>query len=87
MQDASIPMLQSARSHRGIENSLHWILDMAFREDECRVREGNGTENLSVLRRMAMNLLRGDKSLRVGIEAKRNRSGWDEAYLLKVLTT
>ena len=80
-------MLESVRSHWGKENSLHWVLDMAFREDDSRVRKGNGAENLSILRRMAVNLLKQDKSLKVGVEAKRKRAGWDEAFLLKVLST
>ena len=79
-------LLESARRHWEIENSLHWVLDMGFREDESRVRKGNSAENLSVLRRMAMNLLRQDKSVKVGIEAKRKRAGWDEEYLLKILS-
>ena len=78
-------ILESVRSHWGIENSMHWVLDMGFREDESRVRKGNSAENLSILRRMAMNLLKQDKSVKVGIEAKRKRTGWDEKYLLKVL--
>lgn len=80
-------MLESVRSHWGIENSPHWVLDRAFREDDSRVRKGNGAENLSILRRMAVNLLKQDKSLKVGVEAKRKRAGWDEAFLLKVLST
>ena len=79
-------LLESVRSHWGIENSMHWVLDMGFREDESRVRKGNSAENLSILRRMAMNLLRQDKSVKVGIEAKRKRAGWDEKYLLRTLT-
>ena len=79
-------LLESARRHWEIENSMHWVLDMGFREDESRVRKGNSAENLSVLRRMAMNLLRQDKSVKVGIEAKRKRAGWDEEYLLKILS-
>lgn len=78
-------MLESVRSHWGIENSMHWVLDMGFREDESRVRLGNSAENLSILRRMAMNLMRQDKSVKVGIEAKRKRAGWDENYLLNIL--
>lgn len=78
-------MLECARTHWGIENSMHWVLDMGFREDESRVRKGNSAENMSILRRMAMNLLRRDKSVKVGIEAKRKRAGWDEMYLRKVL--
>ena len=79
-------LLEASRSHWSIENSMHWVLDMGFREDESRVRKGNSAENLSILRRMAMNLLRWDKSVKVGIEAKRKRAGWDEKYLLKILT-
>ena len=67
-------LLESARSHWWIENSMRWVLDMGFREDESRVRKGNSAENLSILRRMAMNLLRQDKSVKVGIEAKRKRA-------------
>ena len=51
-------LLEASRSHWGIENSMHWVLDMGFREDESRARKGNSAENLSILRRMAMNLLR-----------------------------
>lgn len=79
-------LLRSARTHWEIENSMHWVLDMGFREDESRVRKGNGAENLSILRRLAMNLLKQDKSVKVGIEAKRKRAGWDELYLLKILS-
>ena len=79
-------LLRSARTHWEIENSMHWVLDMGFREDESRVRKGNSAENLSILRRLAMNLLKQDKSVKVGIEAKRKRAGWDEKYLLKILS-
>ena len=65
---------------------MSWALDMGFREDESRVRKGNSAENLSILRRIAMNLLRQDKSVKVGIEAKRKRAGWDGKYLLRILT-
>ena len=76
---------RAARSHWGIENRLHWVLDIAFREDDCRVRTGHAAENLAVLRHMALNLLRQDRSVKAGVKAKRLRAGWDEAYLLKVL--
>lgn len=73
------------RGHWGIENQLHWTLDMAFREDDCRIRSGHAAENFSRLRRIALNLLKSDKTIRVGLKAKRLRAGWDHDYLLKVL--
>ena len=79
-------LLDATRSHWGVENSLHWVLDIAFREDECRVRKGNGSQNLAVFRHIALNLLRQETTAKCGIKNKRLRAGWDEPYLLKVLT-
>ena len=69
----------------GVENSVHWVLDVSFGEDACRVRKGGGAEMFAVLRRMALNMLKREDTLRVGIAAKRKRAGWDTRYLLKVL--
>jgi predicted transposase YbfD/YdcC len=77
----------AVRSHWGIENGLHWILDLAFREDECRVRTGHAAHNFAILRHTALNLLRHESSLRCGVKAKRLRAGWDTAYLLKVVAS
>lgn len=73
------------RSHWGIENQLHWVLDVAFNEDKCRIRKDNAPQNFAVLRHLAMNLLKREKTAKVGFENKRLRAGWDNDYLEKVL--
>lgn len=73
------------RSHWGIENSLHWVLDIGFREDESRMRAGNAAENVNVLRHIGTNLLKQEKSCRMGIASKRKKCGYDPEYLYKVL--
>lgn len=77
---------QIIRTHWHIENKLHWVLDVAFREDECRVRQGHAAENLAVLRHIALNLLKQEHTAKIGIRNKRLKAGWDTDYLLKILT-
>ena len=74
-----------SNSKADIENRLHWCLDVGFREDECRVRQGFASENFAVLRHIAMNLLKQEQKSKGGIKAKRLRAGWDNDYLLKLL--
>jgi predicted transposase YbfD/YdcC len=76
---------KSIRAHWGIENSLHWCLDISFREDLCRVRKDHAPENFGILRHMATNLLKQEKTLKGGIQTKRLKSAWDHGYLMKVL--
>lgn len=78
---------EAVRGHWSIENSLHWILDVVFREDDCRVRVGYAAENFGLLRRIAVNLLQQEKTLKRGVKTKRLKAALDERYLLKVLTT
>lgn len=73
------------RSHWGIENSLHWVLDVAFREDDSRVRAGNAPENLALIRKLTHNLLKHETTLKRGIKTKRLVAAWDRKYLLKIL--
>ncbi len=70
----------------GIENRLHYTLDVSFAEDQCRVRKGYAAENFSRIRRIALNLLRPEASKKRGIKGKRLNASWDHDYLLKLLT-
>jgi predicted transposase YbfD/YdcC len=77
--------IQAIRSHWGIENRLHWVLDMSFREDECRIRDANAARCFSVLRKIALNLVRQDSSKRNSIKAKRKKAGWSNDYMENVM--
>jgi predicted transposase YbfD/YdcC len=74
------------RGHWGIENSLHWVLDVCFREILCRVRKKHAPENLARLRHIALNLLKQEKTLKGGIQTKRLKAAWENDYLLKVIS-
>lgn len=75
----------TVRAHWGIENSMHWVLDVAFREDDCRIRCGDAAQNFAILRRIALNTLKLDTKTKLGIANKRLKAGWDVAYLAKLL--
>jgi predicted transposase YbfD/YdcC len=79
-------LAQYVRGHWSVENNLHWQLDVSFSEDDRRIRKGHGAENFSRLCRIALNLLKAEKTARVGVAIKRQKCGWDNQYLLKVLT-
>jgi len=79
-------VLQAVRRHWSIENELHWVLDVAFNEDQSRIRQGQAAENLAVIRQLVLNLLKRDNTAKMGIKNKRLRCGWDMAYRIKVLT-
>ena len=76
---------EAVRSHWGVENNLHWQLDVTFGEDGCRIRKGHADANFSLLRRTALSLLKNESSRKVGIKNKRLIAGWDDEYMLKVL--
>lgn len=77
--------MQAARRHWEVEINLHWSLDVSFGDDVNRSREGNAAENQSILKRMALNLLKQETSSKTGITAKRKQAGWNNNYLAKVL--
>jgi predicted transposase YbfD/YdcC len=79
------PLSAAIRSHWGIENRLHWVLDVAFREDDCRVRVGHAPENLAIVRHFALNLLRREPSRRASVATKRLCAALDDSYLRSVL--
>lgn len=76
----------AVRTHWSIENSLHWVLDVSFREDASRIRKDNAPENMAMLRHFALNLLSRDKSSRSSMRAKRHKAAWDLAYLTRLLS-
>ncbi len=80
------PLLQAIRGHWSIENGLHWVLDIAFREDESRVRKDHAPENLAILRHIALNLLKQDRSKKLGIKNKRLSAAWNNDYLVHLFT-
>jgi len=85
--DDAHQLLRAARSHWGIENALHWVLDVAMSEDDSRICEDNAPENIALLRRIALTLLKQEKTLKRGIQGKRLKAALSPDYLLKVLST
>lgn len=75
----------AARAHWGIENTVHWVLDVAFREDASRICKDHAPHNIAVLRHIALNLLQQERTTRASVRTKRLKCGWDDAYLEKVL--
>jgi len=76
---------RAVRGHWGVENKLHWVLDVCFREDQSRAREGYAAENLATLRRLALNRLKCDQTKKRGIRGKMLNASWDQSYLLTLL--
>ena len=81
----AVRFAQAVREHWGVEHALHGVLDVSFREDDGRIRQGHGAQNMAVLRQMALHLWRREAGHKRGIKARRKRAGWDRDYLLQVL--
>lgn len=83
---ANAELLNTAiRKHWHIENKLHWVLDVVFNEDYCRVRMGNGAENLSIIRKIALNKMKSDNSMKKSMKSKRNIASWSDSYAIKIM--
>lgn len=87
---SSLPMnakrfAEAVRTHWQVENQLHWCLDVSFNEDQCRVRKDHAPENFSVIRHIALNMLKMEKTSKVGLTIKQSKAGWDNRYLTKIL--
>jgi predicted transposase YbfD/YdcC len=78
-------LAEIVRAHWGVENKLHWHLDVSFGEDLCKVRTDHAAENFSLVKKMALNLLKADTSEKLGVPNKRKLAGWSQEYLLKIL--
>jgi predicted transposase YbfD/YdcC len=78
-------LAQAIRRHWSIENSLHWVLDVTFREDDCRVRDSTAARNFALLRKMALNLVGQDRSTKASLRAQRKKAAWDNSYMQQLL--
>jgi predicted transposase YbfD/YdcC len=85
LQSDAKRILHFVRKHWSIENELHWVLDVALNEDHSRVRKDQAPENLAVLRHIALNLLKQEKTTKGGVRAKQLQAAWNQDYLLKIL--
>jgi predicted transposase YbfD/YdcC len=83
---AAQQLARAARGHWGIENQVHWVLDVQFNEDHCRVRCDHAAQNLVTVRHIGLNLLQQERTAKLGVKNKRLRAGWDSRYLERVLT-
>jgi predicted transposase YbfD/YdcC len=83
--DAPAVLVQAIRRHWGIENALHWVLDVTFREDDSRVRDRTAARNLALLRKIALNLVARGRSGRTSLRGRRKRAAWDDDYLLQII--
>ena len=77
--------MRGVRNHWNVEINLHWSLDVSFDDDKNRTRTGNAQENLSIIKRIALNMISNEKTAKIGIKAKRKKAGWDNEYLMKII--
>ena len=82
-RDDPTVLVQAIRRH--IENGLHWVLDVTFREDDSRVRDRTAARNLAILRKIAINLMGRDRSPRISMRARRKKAAWNDEYMMSLL--
>ena len=78
-------LAQAIRRHWSIENALHWVLDVTFREDDSRVRNRTAARNLALLRKIALNLIAGDRSSQTSLRGRRKKAAWNDDYMLRII--
>src|ERR671920_2100814 len=82
--DAAV-LAQAIRRHWSVENGLHWVLDVTFREDDSRVRDRTAARNLAILRKIAINLMGRNRTSKISIRARRKQAAWNDEYMLALL--
>ena len=85
--DSPAVLKQAIRSHWAVENALHWVLDVTFREDDSRVRDRTAARNLALLRKIALNIVSQDRTTKASLRGKRKKAAWNDAYMLKLLVS
>jgi predicted transposase YbfD/YdcC len=84
-RDDATVLVQAIRRHWTIENGLHWVLDVTFREDDSRVRDRTAARNLAILRKIAINLMGRNQTPRISMRARRKQAAWNDDYMLSLL--
>ena len=84
--DDPATLARAIRRHWSIENSLHWVLDVTFREDDSRVRHRTAARNLALLRKIALNLVAADRSSQTSVRGRRKKAAWNDEYMLRIIT-
>jgi predicted transposase YbfD/YdcC len=85
-RDNPAVLAQAIRRHWSIENSLHWVLDVTFREDDSRVRHRTAARNLALLRKIALNLVAADRSRQTSLRGRRKKAAWSDEYMFRIIT-
>jgi predicted transposase YbfD/YdcC len=83
--DAPAVLVQAIRRHWSVENALHWVLDVTFREDDSRVRDRTAARNFALLRKIALNLVARDRSTQTSLRGRRKKAAWNDGYMLQII--